>query len=184
MATQKFTTEAVDATLSFMTAVDGDPDDLPIEGLKWGNAKVNVGPKYVNRYLGDTILGYWKTYAEKAKKDQLGGIHWQQFSDNVGDFTDVPDELMSLFRTTKGLRYMPDVSKTNIWQRKVLVSRKRTRNLFDLTSLWKKQVLSKLEEDILMDVDSDSDQMSVDTPSDRSDGIDPNFFINYTLGRT
>jgi hypothetical protein len=68
----------------------------------------------------------------------------------------------------------------------MLVSHKRTRNLFDLTSLWKHTVLLKLDEDAsdpdnqppANDADpdivmSDSD-MSV---SDQSDGIDPNFFL-------
>jgi hypothetical protein len=31
----------------------------------------------------------------------------------------------------------------------MIVSRKRTRNLFDLTSLWKKTVLTRLERDVL-----------------------------------
>ena len=76
---------------------------------------------------------------------------------------------------------MPDLSKTDILGRRWLVSRKRTRNLFDLTSLWKKAVITRLDEDVLMDDSDDSDLMSVDS-SDRSDRIDPNFYIQQVLG--
>ena len=34
----------------------------------------------------------------------------------------------------------------------MIVSRKRTRNLFDLTNLWKKLVLSEVDENVAMDL--------------------------------
>ena len=39
-----------------------------------------------------------------------------------------------------------DLRKTSILNRRLLVSKKRTRNLFDLASLWKRTVLSTLDE--------------------------------------
>ena len=66
---------------------------------------------------------------------------------------------------------MPDVRKINFANKRILVSWKRTRNLLDLTSLWKKTVLSTLDNDAstqnevinLHHADSDSD-MEVDDP--------------------
>jgi hypothetical protein len=42
---------------------------------------------------------------------------------------------------------MPDVRLVGFHNKRVLVSRKRTRNLFDLTSLWKKTVLTSIDQD-------------------------------------
>ncbi|KIK76103.1 hypothetical protein PAXRUDRAFT_18445 [Paxillus rubicundulus Ve08.2h10] len=45
-----------------------------------------------------------------------------------------------------------DICKTNIFNRKWIVSRKRTRNLFDLTNLWKKIALEKLDEQVVANI--------------------------------
>lgn len=42
---------------------------------------------------------------------------------------------------------MPDIRKVEIMSKRMLVSRKRNRNLFDLTSLWKKVVIAKLDQE-------------------------------------
>jgi len=76
---------------------------------------------------------------------------------------------------------LPDIRKLDILNRQMIVSRKHTCNIFDLTNLWKKLVLSKMEqqtlkdnvglsgqnidEDVDMDIDSDDD----DSSSNRSD---------------
>jgi hypothetical protein len=69
---------------------------------------------------------------------------------------------------------MPDVRKIGFSNKRILVLRKHTRNLFDLTSLWKKTVLTTLDNDALdLDnqvinlhhADSNSD-MEVDDPED------------------
>ena len=132
------------------------------------------------RELGETVTGYWKTYLEKAKFGTLEGAFPILSSMRFG-LNDVPQELCSSVMTNEGPQYMPDMSKTDILGRRWLVSRKRTRNLFDLTSLWKKAVITRLDEDVLMDDSDDSELMSVDS-SDRSDGIDPNFYIQQVLG--
>lgn len=46
---------------------------------------------------------------------------------------------------------VPDMSKIRILNSRMIVSRKRTKNLFDLTSLWKKIVLLKMEERVLQE---------------------------------
>jgi hypothetical protein len=45
-----------------------------------------------------------------------------------------------------------DLRDTNIFNSRVIVSRKRTRNMLDLTNLWKKTVLESIERDVLQDV--------------------------------
>ena len=48
---------------------------------------------------------------------------------------------------------IPDLRKILITEYRVLVSKKRTRNMLDLASLWKKTVLEKLERRIVSEVD-------------------------------
>ena len=41
---------------------------------------------------------------------------------------------------------VPDIRRLDILNRRLITSRKRTKNMFDLTSLWKKIVFAKLDE--------------------------------------
>lgn len=144
------------------------------------------------RELGDRVLGYWKTYAEQAKsEDFVPRILYPMFSSDVADLTETDPNLQSVFQTSDGPCLMPDISKLDILNRKLITSRKRTRNLFDLTSLWKKTLVARYEEDVVeltndddvsMDSVSSDNERSTDSFSDRSDGIDPNFFVQSVLG--
>jgi hypothetical protein len=150
------------------------------------------------RELGEVILGTWRDYAIKATSGDLGTIDFPLFPGDLGGLDgEADDALCADFDTSDGPRRIPDIRELNFLQRKVIVSRKRTRNLFDLTSLWKKTVLHKLDVDALdtdvemanpqesdlpdfpMDVDSST---SDDNSSGESDGIDPNFYIQQALG--
>jgi hypothetical protein len=64
----------------------------------------------------------------------------------------------------------------------MIVSHKRTRNLFDLSNLWKRLVLSKMDQQVLadnhpvtnIDDDDDVDMDIVNSDSDSSDcDVDP-----------
>jgi len=64
----------------------------------------------------------------------------------------------------------------------MIVSRKRTRNLFDLTNLWKNIVLTNMDQQVLEDnhnlanqvVDEDIDMdLGTDEDSDSSEDLDP-----------
>lgn len=109
----------------------------------------NTAWNYFNaRELGDTILGHWRTFMEHAEK-QDGSMPIALHPGHIGHTSDI--EALPEFRTQVGVVgtepvLMPDARKINVVNRRILVSRKRTRNLFDLTSLWKKTVLSRLEE--------------------------------------
>jgi hypothetical protein len=72
--------------------------------------------------------------------------------------------------TGEGL--VSDIWKIGFQNKRIIISRKHTRNLFDLTSLWKKTVLTTLDNDVLEleenicnihHHDSDSD-MDIDGP--------------------
>lgn len=98
--------------------------------------------------LGDTIFQYWRTEIISAAENGdnrinpmgrfLGGLEGK-----------LNEELCSEVwsRETGELIWMPDIRKIDIANRRVIVSRKRTRNLFDLTSLWKKIVVTTLDRD-------------------------------------
>jgi hypothetical protein len=51
------------------------------------------------------------------------------------------------FKTADGREFVhPDIRKTDILNRRMITSRKRTKNLFDFTSLWKKMVIQGMDE--------------------------------------
>ncbi|KAF9455359.1 hypothetical protein BDZ94DRAFT_1242306, partial [Collybia nuda] len=60
-----------------------------------------------------------------------------------------PEELCVPLRTNDGpdLVSIPDIRKLDILQRRWIVSRKRTINLFDMASLWKKIVVEKIDKE-------------------------------------
>ena len=102
--------------------------------------------------LGDTIFNYWRAWYEKAERGEARGSPYEKLSfprpsrnwgavDNVeGCFlTEVPDGV-------GGTLMIPDIRKLGLLDRRMIVSRKRTRNLFDLTNLWKKLVLLEVDE--------------------------------------
>ena len=104
--------------------------------------------------LQDTIYGYWTEYLRRA---------------DSGDFNATfPHPLqINTFRSTYDLAFphkgmdqqgvqMIDLRDTDILGRQFLVSRKRTKNLFDLTRLWNKvvseQAEARMEKDRVQDV--------------------------------
>ena len=56
-----------------------------------------------------------------------------------------PELLTQVVSSTGEPLMMPDIRKLDILNRRMIVSRKRKRNLFDLTSQWKKLVLATLD---------------------------------------
>ena len=119
--------------------------------------------------LGDTIIGFWREWLIRAERNQFS-IAFPKFSGRIGDLKDVSEKLNSLVSTSDGLRPVPDLRKIGFLDRRMIVSRKRTRNLFDLTSLWKKMVLSGYDKEASNQVstaidthfDGDNDDYNVD----------------------
>jgi hypothetical protein len=104
----------------------------------------NLAWNYFNAHqLGDTIFDYWREWLERAD----AGNYNQTFpSPDKGDLRTTPWE------TGEDVRGLWDLRKTNIFNTKVILSRKRTRNFLDLTNLWKKSVIENLEEQTLDDI--------------------------------
>lgn len=73
----------------------------------------------------------------------------------------------------EGPLLVPDIRKINILNSRVIVSRKRTKNLFDLTSLWKKTVISTLEGDIVNSITDDFQMDEADEPPRSPTGPQP-----------
>jgi len=131
------------------------------------------------RELGETVLGYWRDYIIRAEASDYN-VKFPMFSASHGGLDGVCSELCSEVTTVNGSHLMPDIRKINILQRRMITSRKRTRNLFDLTSLWKKTVLSRIEDDTLTQEIPNSNPY--ESPgSDSSDGSNDLEHIFYDM---
>jgi hypothetical protein len=135
-------------------------------------SEFNTAWNYFNaKELGDTIIGYWRGWLAAAEAGQFTA----RFPDerDSKDLSEAMEDVSLRVRSNLGDWRIPDIRKTSMDRySRVIVSRKRTRNLFDLTSLWKKTVLTTLDNDAfepeenvirLHRRDSDSD-MDVDDP--------------------
>ena len=96
--------------------------------------------------LSNHIFGFWRGWINYAKTGSFNKeFPWysEQFSnlDQTGEhmlFMD--DDFIS--------KFVPDITKINILNHQLLVSWKRTKNLFDLSNLWKNLVVEKMELDL------------------------------------
>jgi hypothetical protein len=133
---------------------DRSRDDANVLVLK---SEYNLAWNYFSaRELGETVIGYWRDWLKCAdsrefrpgyppppivteRSDGNVGYHldasWEDAGGNVSGY---PDLRM----------YQP-----NLFDARWIVSKKRTRNLLDLSNLWKTTVLAQLEEQVLEEVD-------------------------------
>jgi hypothetical protein len=98
--------------------------------------------------LGDTVLGYWRGWLAAAESNTYSA-RYPMFSGDCGDLEGTEPARCAVVVTPSGPSPVPDIRTIAFANRRMIVSRKRTRNLFDLTSLWKKTVLNRLERDVL-----------------------------------
>ena len=100
--------------------------------------------------FGDTILGYWREWLERADRRDFN-TKFPPPSEEDFEFSGlctpgvVRPVIHMQYPVSTG-KYIADVGKLSISKAKVITSRKRTRNLLDLTNLWKKVVLATLDE--------------------------------------
>jgi hypothetical protein len=106
------------------------------------------------RELGDTVIGYWRTWLNKADLREFSpGFPAPPVATTqetaVGYRLDVSweDENGNLFGFPDLRLYEP-----NVLDARFLVSKTRTRNILDLTNLWKTTVLANLEEQVLEEI--------------------------------
>ena len=132
--------------------------------------------------LGKTILDFWRDWLQHAEESNYN-IRFPQYTLDRADLADSLPELCTLVMDANGMEQpIPDIRKLDILQRRMIVSRKRTRNLFDLTNLWKNIVLTNMDQQVLEDnhnlanqvVDEDVDMdLGTDEDSDSSEDLDP-----------
>jgi hypothetical protein len=106
------------------------------------------------RELGETVIGYWRTWLNKADLREFSpGFPSPPVATTqetaVGYRLDVSweDENGNLFGFPDLRKYEP-----NVLDARFLVSKTRTRNMLDLTNLWKTTVLANLEEQVLEEI--------------------------------
>ena len=117
------------------------PESSEILVLK---TQYNLAWNYFNAHqLGDSIFNYWREWLTRAD----AGNHNAEFPP-----PDRRDHRVSEWETTEDKEGLWDLRKTDIFNKKVILSRKRTRNFLDLTNLWKKTVIDNLEEQTLDDL--------------------------------
>jgi hypothetical protein len=125
--------------------------------------------------LGDTVLGYWRGWLAAAESNTFG-VRYPAFSGDRGDLEDVEAARCVVVNTPTGPTSIPDVRTIGFANRRMIVSRKRTRNLFDLTSLWKKTVLNRLERDVLEPEENLAMEVDSSVSSDESE-TDPGYLF-------
>jgi hypothetical protein len=124
--------------------------------------------------LGDTVLGYWRGWLAAAESNTYN-IRYPAFSGETGDLEDVSASRCVIVDTPTGPRPIPDIRTIGFANRRMIVSRKRTRNLFDLTSLWKKTVITRMDRDALEPEENLGSDMDVSS-SDLSE-TDPGYLF-------
>ena len=101
--------------------------------------------------LGETITGYWKEWLERARTGNYSGSPsrlFPEYSPEGHDLVDVRPTLFARIVDGDGNEgYTPDLGKIGILGSRWMVSRKRTKNLFDLATKWKNIVFDKLNDD-------------------------------------
>lgn len=133
--------------------------------------------------LGNTILGFWRDYLNRA---ETGGLRSIQFPEHTKDLVGLHEYDVGAFGTdvqvVGGRAMMPDVRKIGFSNRRTMVSKKRTRNLFDLTNLWKNIVLTKMEHKALSNETKSKEQNNSDDEHDADINIVLHRSLDYVEG--
>ena len=140
--------------------------------------------------LGDTIISTWRKSMEMWTSGNLPECYTKDWSigktllsEDMALCQNIPELVTSVKggQHTEGVSNkvsLPDVTKLNSLMRaKWLVSRKRTRNLFDLTNLWKRKVLASMDQNLF-------DDLNVYSPTfDREEVVFPDDIVSTSLGK-
>jgi hypothetical protein len=101
--------------------------------------------------LGDTILKYWREWLERCERREFS-LEFPRPSDTDFAYATSVQPGLSLTHTSVTEsdngdgQYIADVRKLSVSSSRMITSRKRTRNLLDLTNLWKRVVLESIDE--------------------------------------
>jgi hypothetical protein len=131
-----------------------EPDVLVLK------TEYNLAWNYFNaQQLGDTIFGYWREWLNRLDLGKFDSIYPPPRNPDFGEIDGNVDTLRVLADGTAVMGY--DVRNTDILNRRVLTSRKRTKNLVNMTNLWKKVVLEHLDERVLEETLQEPDPQPV-----------------------
>jgi hypothetical protein len=121
-----------------------------LEGLLVLKSEFNPAWNYFNaRELGDAVIETWRSWLKAADATDWRRSKYGMTNSSFEGLDDVDPKFLTTWETDSGPVAMPDIRKIGFDQKRFLVSRKRTRNLFDLTSLWKKTVLTRLDQAVV-----------------------------------
>ena len=112
-------------------------------------SEFNLAWNYFNaKELSNTIFGYWREWLMRAESGRLNVEFPAPQATTYAH--DVDSSRLTLRVTVPGHEdaWVHDLRKLDILDRKIIVSRKRTRNFFDLAASWKKLVLERLDEQV------------------------------------
>ena len=117
--------------------------------------------------LGKTVTEYWSEWYTRAELGRFLGDPSRPFpayrNEESHGIDDVDRRnLTEVSDGEEGTIWVPDLRKIGLLGRRWIVSRKRTTNLFDLSSQWKKTVFRKLDEAIAEDGGANITNLSLD----------------------
>ena len=111
--------------------------------------------------LGDTIFNYWSEYMERAMTGNYTTRDLSRVFPEPEDWRIDPDaailpEFTSEVRLSRGhVVEILDLKKLIGHKPRMVVSRRKTANFFNLTSLWKKSIFGEFDKRVLEDMDID-----------------------------
>jgi hypothetical protein len=121
--------------------------------------------------LGDTVLGYWCGWLAAVESNSYS-LRYPPFSGDNRDLQVEDPARCVVVSMPAGPHPIPDVQTIGFSNSRMIVSCKRMQNLFDLTSLWKKTLLTmldrdavELEENLESEMDISSSDLSKTDPS-------------------
>ena len=93
--------------------------------------------------LGDKVMSYWREWLDHADRMEFNSDYPRALGRS--EYEGVPT---SLLHAQTGV---PDLRKIGMTEKRFIASRKRTLNMFDLTNIWKNQLIALMDEEELMD---------------------------------
>jgi hypothetical protein len=108
--------------------------------------------------LGNRIFGYWREWLERADRREFTVEFPAPPEEDKSDLLCRVDSWLNKPSDDPDTWTHPvlDIRRTNMLNRRLITSRKRTRNLMDIASLWKRTVLEHLDERVLDEIDDTS----------------------------
>jgi len=124
--------------------------------------------------LGNRVTGYWSEWLRRAELGDYDTTYKPYDYHEPHHIVHVLPKLFAVIKDEDGSTGgVPDLRKIGMLGRRWLVSRKRGTNLFDLSNVWKKLVIKKMDEAIADEggvfPDAPSDNVTYDASANRTE---------------